>query len=106
MVLVAVILLLAGVFAWSMVGTLEIKTEVMAIVSDHTAQVIALDPETLAEGMPLHVGGQDYLIIRMILCHCVIQLGLHQPGHEQDVCRLDRQKMGAAKTTDKSIKNE
>jgi uncharacterized membrane protein len=25
-------------------------------------------------------------IISMILCHCVIQLGLHQPGHEQDVC--------------------
>lgn len=25
-------------------------------------------------------------VISMILCHCVIRLGLHQPGHEQDVC--------------------
>ena len=24
-------------------------------------------------------------IICMILCHCVIRLGLHQPGYEQDV---------------------
>jgi len=61
-ILVAVILLLAGVFAWSMVGTLETKAEVKVVVSDHTAQVIALGPETLAEGMPLCVGGQDYLI--------------------------------------------
>lgn len=61
-ILVAVILLLAGVFAWSVVGTLETKAEVKVVVSDHTAQVIALGPETLAEGMPLCVGGQDYLI--------------------------------------------
>ena len=56
------ILLLAGVFAWSMVGTLETKAEVKVVVSDHTAQVIALGPETLAEGMPLRVGGQDCII--------------------------------------------
>jgi len=61
-ILVAVILLLAGVFAWSMVGTLETKAEVKVVVSDHTAQVIALGPETLAEGMPLRVGGQDCII--------------------------------------------
>lgn len=62
MILVAVILLLAGLFAWSMVGTLETKAEVRVLVSDHTAQVIALGPETLAEGMPLRVGGQDFII--------------------------------------------
>ena len=61
-ILVAVILLLAGLFAWSMVGTLETKAEVRVLVSDHTAQVIALGPETLAEGMPLRVGGQDFII--------------------------------------------
>jgi len=61
-VLVAVILLLAGVFAWSMVGTLETKAEVKVVVSDHTAQVIVLGPETLEEGMPLRVGGQDSVI--------------------------------------------
>ena len=58
-ILAAVILLLAGVFAWSMVGTLEIKAEVKVVVSDHTAQVIPLGSETLAGGMPLRVSGQD-----------------------------------------------
>lgn len=61
-VLVAVILLLAGVFAWSMVGTLETKTEVKIIVSEHTAQIIPLSSETLAEGMPLRVSGQEVRI--------------------------------------------
>ena len=27
-------------------------------------------------------------IVSMILCHCVIRLGLHQPGYEQDICYL------------------
>ena len=61
-ILLAVILLLAGVFAWSMTGTLETTAEVKVVVSDHTAHVIALGPETLAEGMPLRIGGQDYII--------------------------------------------
>lgn len=61
-ILVAVIMLLAGIFAWSMVGTLETKAEVKVVVSDHTAQVLPLGSEALAEGMPLLVGGQDYKI--------------------------------------------
>lgn len=61
-ILAAVILLLAGVFAWSMIGTLETKAEVKVIVEDHTAQVIGLGIETLKEGMPLRVGGQDFFL--------------------------------------------
>lgn len=61
-VLVAVILLLAGVFTWSMVGTLETKTDVKIVVSDHTAQIIPLGSEALAEGMPLRVSGHEYRI--------------------------------------------
>ena len=61
-ILAAVILLLAGVFAWSMIGTLETKAEVKVIVEDHTAQVIGLGAETLKEGMPLRVGGQDFFL--------------------------------------------
>ena len=61
-VLAAVILLLAGVLAWSMVGTLETKAEVKVVVSDHTAQIVPLSSETLADGMPLRVSGQDYRI--------------------------------------------
>ena len=60
--LVAVILLLAGVFAWSMVGTLETNTDVKVVVTDHTARIISIGQETLAEGMPLRVSGQDYRI--------------------------------------------
>ena len=61
-VLVAVILLLAGVFAWSMVGTLETKVEVKIVVADHTAEIIPLGSETLADGMPLRVSGQEVRI--------------------------------------------
>jgi hypothetical protein len=61
-ILAAVILLLAGVLAWSMVGTLETKAEVKVVVSDHTAQIISLESEPLAEGMPLRVIGQEYRI--------------------------------------------
>ena len=49
-VLAAVILLLAGVLAWSMVGTLETEAEVKIVVSDHTAQVIPLDADDRARG--------------------------------------------------------
>ena len=61
-VLVAVILLLAGVFAWAMVGTLETKAEVRIVVSEHTAQIVPLGSERLAEGMPLRVSGQEVQI--------------------------------------------
>ncbi len=61
-ILAAVILLLAGIFAWSMVGTLETSAEVKVVVADHTAQVVPLGSETLSEGMPLRVSGQDALI--------------------------------------------
>ena len=63
-VLAAVILLLAGLFAWSMVGTLETTADVKVVVTGHTAQVIPLGPETLAEGMSLRVSGREYGIAR------------------------------------------
>ena len=58
-VLLAVILLLAGGFAWSLVGKLETTAKVKVVVSDHTAQIIPLGSEVLSEGMPLRVSGQD-----------------------------------------------
>ena len=61
-ILLAVILLLAGVFAWSMVGTLETTAEVKIVVSDHIAEIIPLGSESLDEGMPLRVSGQEYII--------------------------------------------
>lgn len=40
-ILAAVIVLLAGLFAWSAVGTLETTVDATAIVQDHTAQIVA-----------------------------------------------------------------
>ena len=61
-VLAAVILLLAGVFAWSMAGTLETRAEVKIVVTNHTAQIFPLASETLADGMPFRISGQEYRI--------------------------------------------
>ena len=61
-VLAAVILLLAGLFAWSMTGTLETTAEVKVVVADKTAEIIPLGSETLADGMPLRVAGQEFMI--------------------------------------------
>ena len=62
MILVAVILLLAGVFAWSMVGTLETTAKAAVIVEDHTAQVVPAGAEELSAGMPLRVSGQEFTL--------------------------------------------
>ena len=61
-VLTAVILLLAGLFAWSAVGTLETKAAVRVVVEDQTALIVPLGSEILGEGMPLRVAGQDYIL--------------------------------------------
>ncbi|MBO6053673.1 MAG: hypothetical protein J6Q17_08035 [Clostridia bacterium] len=61
-VLAAVILLLAGLFAWSMTGTLETTAEVKVVVADETAEVIPLGAEMLSDGMPLRVAGQEFMI--------------------------------------------
>ena len=47
-ILTAVILLLAGIFAWSMVGTLETKSDVRVVVTENMAQVIPGGSEKLA----------------------------------------------------------
>ncbi len=61
-ILVIVILLLAGLFAWTSIGTLETKAEAAIVVEDHTAQVVTIAGEDLAAGMPLRISGQDYVI--------------------------------------------
>ena len=61
-ILVAMILLLAGILAWATVGILETKAEVKVVVDDHTALVIPLGGETVAEGMKLSVAGREVLL--------------------------------------------
>ena len=61
-VLAAVILLLAGVLIWSSVGTLDTTAAAKVIVEDQVAEVVPLAAETLSDGMPLRVAGQEYVL--------------------------------------------
>ncbi len=61
-VLVAVILLLAGLFAWAAVGTLETKAEAAVIVREHTAKVVPTGAESMEEGMPLRVSKKETVV--------------------------------------------
>ena len=63
-ILAAVILLLGGLFAWSMVGKLETTAKAVAVVEDGTAKVsltqIASAPIT--SDMSVRIESQDYAI--------------------------------------------
>ncbi len=63
-VLAAVIVLLAGIFAWSAVGTLETTVDAAVIVQDHTAQIVASGQSAyeLEAGMPLRIASQEFVI--------------------------------------------
>lgn len=61
-ILAAILLMLAGIFAWSMIGTLETKAGATAVVENNTALVACDTAYTLKEGMVLRLGGQDYKI--------------------------------------------
>lgn len=61
--LTAVILLLAGIFAWSMVGVLETTADAVVIVEGETASIAAAGQEKIEEGMPLLIAGEEYKIV-------------------------------------------
>lgn len=61
-ILIAVIVLLAGVFVWSCVGTLETKSDANAVVSDHVAVVVVSDGSHLEAGMPLRIASQEFMV--------------------------------------------
>ena len=58
-VLVAVIILLGGIFVWSCVGVLETTSKATVVVSDHTAVVVMQDNVNLAQGMQLRVSTEN-----------------------------------------------
>lgn len=62
-VLAAVILLLAGLFAWASVGTLETVADVTVIVSGSDAQVFSAGAHPIAKGMALRVAGEESVIL-------------------------------------------
>ncbi len=61
-VLLAVILLMAGLAVWSAVGTLETKADAKIIVEKHRAEVVITGPEQIREGMKLRVGSEEAVI--------------------------------------------
>lgn len=61
-VLIAVIVLLGGIFVWSAVGTLETLSDASIIVNDHRAAVVTDDAGLIEMGMPLRVAGEEAVI--------------------------------------------
>ena len=61
-VLAAVLLLLAGLFSWAMIGTLETSAQAKVVVENHTARIVPTESETLSEGMPLRIAAQEFTV--------------------------------------------
>ena len=61
-VLIAIILLLVGVFAWACVGTLQTRAEAAVIVEGDTAAVAVSGEYAVREGMTVTIESQDYTI--------------------------------------------
>ena len=60
--LAAVIILLGGLFVWSVFASLESKTSVMILVVDKQATVVAEDPDALEVGMVVTTDTEDFTI--------------------------------------------
>lgn len=64
MLLAAVMILLAGLFVWSMTGSLETVAEGVAVVENGTAQITVTDTSNseIASGMTVRIGDEEYSI--------------------------------------------
>ena len=62
--LAAIILLLGGLFVWSMVGNLETVADGVAVVENGTAQIMVTDSVNgdIASGMTVRIGDDEYSI--------------------------------------------
>ncbi|MBQ6676251.1 MAG: hypothetical protein IJM75_08975 [Ruminococcus sp.] len=62
--LAAIILLLGGLFVWSMVGNLETVADGVAVVENGTAQIMVNDTVNgdIASGMTVRIGDDEYSI--------------------------------------------
>lgn len=57
--LIAVIVLMAGVLAWSCTGTLETRSPAKIKVSEHVADIVVNDGSKLEEGMQVRAASRD-----------------------------------------------
>lgn len=64
LLLAAVIVLLCGLFAWSMVGNLETVSDGVAVIENGTAQIMITDGSggDLGTGMTVRIGDEEYSI--------------------------------------------
>lgn len=62
LIMISVIALLAGLLAWASIGTLETRSDARVIVNDDVATVVLVDGSLLAQGMPLYISEQEYVI--------------------------------------------
>ncbi len=62
MLLLAVLVLLAGLMAWSTVGTLETKAPAQLVVEDYRARIYVSGPGSVEAGMPLRIDSNEYTI--------------------------------------------
>ena len=62
--LAAIIILIGGLFAWSMVGNLETVSNGVALVQDGQAQVMLTDTSyiPISTGMTVRIGDDEYFI--------------------------------------------
>ena len=62
--LAAVIILLAGLFAWSMVGSIETLADGVAVVENGQAQIMVTDASKgeITSGMTVRIGSDEYSI--------------------------------------------
>ena len=61
-VLIAIAVLLAGIFAWACIGTLQTKAEAEVVVQNDVATILVADPYLAREGMIVTVSGQEHVI--------------------------------------------
>ena len=62
LICIGVIVLLAGLIAWSTIGTLETTAQATVVVEDHIAEISPDTPQQLKGGMVLRVRDQEYTI--------------------------------------------
>ena len=61
-ILIAVIVLILGVFVWACTGTVETKSPASMIVKDHVAEIVLKDDSVLEDGMVIREASQEFFI--------------------------------------------
>lgn len=61
-ILTAVIFLLAGLFSWTLIGTLETRAAIKVVVSSSTARVVPVEGDVITEDMIFRINSNEYTV--------------------------------------------